>query len=174
MTADRRTFMVAAAAAPVALAAATAAAGAPKAADADALASLQAAFDRLSKTLNGGDVEGFLGLFHERALVIDEDSPFRNTKAEFIDHLGFHGPKNWQGFAWVPRDTRLFVRGNTGYTAGTVTFRGKPVDAGFRLRHMMHTIGWSRPAAGADWKIVLFHQSPLHGHIDGASPGTGN
>jgi ketosteroid isomerase-like protein len=137
-------------------------------------ASLRTAFDRLSKTLNGGDVDGFLALFHERAVVIDEDSPFRNTKEQFIDHLGFHGAKNWEGFAWVPRDTRLFVRGNTGYTAGTVTFRGKPVDSGFRLRHMMHTIGWSRPAAGADWKIVLFHQAPLYGHLHGTSPGTGN
>lgn len=159
-----------AAAAGLAGAAATSAAPAKTAADD---ASLRAAFDRLSKTLNGGDVAGFLALFHERAVCIDEDSPFRNSKAEFVDHLGFHGAKNWEGFAWVPRDTRMFVRGDTGYTAGTVTFRGKPVDAGFRLRHMMHTIGWSRPSATGEWKIVLFHQSPLYGHVDGASPGTG-
>jgi hypothetical protein len=45
------------------------------------------------------------------------------------------------------------------------------VDAGFRLRHMLHTIGWHR--TGADWRIVCFHQTPLWGHLDGASPGTG-
>lgn len=140
----------------------------------DAVTFLKAAFGRMSSTLNSGDIEGFLALFHDRALVIDEDSPFRHSKAEFIDHLGFHAKNNWQGFAWVPRDVRLVVRSNTGYTAGTVTFRGKPVDAGFRLRHMMYTIGWSRPSVGADWKIVLFHQAPLHGHIEGSSPGTGH
>lgn len=161
---------IAAAAAPATAASKGGAAAKGAAADEE---SLRAAFAKLSQTLNGGDVAGFLAMFHERAVCIDEDSPFRNSKAEFIDHLGFHGAKNWEGFAWVPRDTRLFVRGNTGYTAGTVTFRGKPVDAGFRLRHMMHTIGWSRPSAGGEWQIVLFHQSPLYGHIDGASPGTG-
>jgi ketosteroid isomerase-like protein len=171
----RRTLLAAGGVAVLGAAAGTApvAAGAAAARGAD-VASLQAAFDRLSQTLNGGDVAGFLGLFHERALVIDEDSPFRNTKAEFIDHLGFHGPGNWQGFAWVPRETRLYVRGDTGYTAGTVTFRGKPVDSGFRLRHMMHTIGWNRPSAAGEWKIVLFHQAPLYGHLHGTSPGTGN
>jgi hypothetical protein len=117
-------------------------------------------------------VPGFLGLFDERAVIIDEDAPFRMTKAEFIDHLGFHGNKNWESFAWVPRETRYVVRGDTGVSAGTVTFRGKPIDSGFRLRHMLHTIGWNR--TGADWKIVCFHQSPLYGHINGASPGTGN
>lgn len=135
-------------------------------------ASLRAAFAKLSQTLNGGDVAGFLGLFDERAVVIDEDSPFRMSKAEFVDHLGFHGNGTWEGFAWVPRETRYLVRGDTGVTAGTVTFRGKPVDAGFRLRHLMHTIGWAR-APGGDWRIVCFHQTPLYGHIDGASPGTG-
>ena len=135
------------------------------------VASLQAAFDRLSKTLNGGDVAGFLALFDERATVIDEDSPFRNSKAQFVDHLGFHGAKNWEGFAWVPRETRLLVRGDTGYTAGTVTFRGKPVDDGFRLRHMLHTITWHR--TGGDWKIVCFHQAPIYGHVSNPSPGTG-
>jgi hypothetical protein len=132
---------------------------------------LRVAFSRLSSTLNGGDVAGFLALFDERAIIIDEDAPFRMSKAEFVDHLSFHGDSNWQGFAWLPRETRFVVRGATGLTAGSVTFRGKPVNAGFRLRHMLHTIGWAR-SDGA-WRIVCFHQTPVWGHVQNPSPGTG-
>jgi hypothetical protein len=130
--------------------------------------SLRSASVRLSQPQNGGDVAGFLGLFDERALVIDEDAPFPMTKSEFIDHLGFHGAGNWQGFFWVPRETRVLIVGDTRLTTGGVTFRGKPVDAGFRLRHVLHSITSIR--RGADWRIVCFHQTALFAHINGASP----
>jgi len=130
---------------------------------------LQAAFDRFSASLNTGDVAGFLALFRDDAAIIDEDAPFRMSKAEFVDHLGFHGKNLWEGFAWVPRGQRIAVRGATGLVAGSATFRGKPRDAGFRLRHMLYTMGWHRDADA--WRIVLFHQSPLVGHIERGSPG---
>lgn len=169
MPADRRTFMVAAAAAPGTLAAAQATTGASTAA-ADPAASLRATFDRFSDTLNGGDLPGFLALFHDEAVIIDEDVPFRIGKQEFIDHLGFHGRSNWESFAWVPRSVRVEVFGETGFVAGAATFRGKPIDAGYRLRHMLQTMGWSRGVDG-EWRIVSFHQSPLVGHIEHGSPG---
>jgi len=157
-------------------AAAEAGSGGPRRCDAAAadhdLASLAAAFDRLSWTLNTGDSTGFLAAFDERAVVIDEDAPFRMSKAGFVEHLGFHGSGMWEGFAWVPRDGRHVVRGDSGFTAGTVTFRGKPVDAGFRLRHMMFTISWRRDTG--TWRVVCFHQSPVRGHADGPSPGSGD
>jgi ketosteroid isomerase-like protein len=160
--------MVAAASAPVVLAAASAAVGAT--AKADPAASLRTTFDRFSATLNAGDLPGFLALFHDEAVIIDEDVPFRISKQEFIDHLGFHGRRNWESFAWVPRSVRVEVFTNTGFVAGSATFRGKPVDSGYRLRHMLQTMGWTRGMDG-EWKIVSFHQSPLAGHVDHGSPG---
>jgi len=169
MPSDRRTFVAAAAVAPVALAAAGAGAADPGH-TAEAAASLRAAFDRFAATLAGGDLPGFLGLFHDDAVVIAEDVPFRLGKQEFAEHLGFHGPSNWESYAWVPRAFRVEVFGNTGFVAGGATFRGKPKDAGFRLRHMLQTMGWHRGDDG-QWRIVSFHQSPIVGLIEDGSPG---
>lgn len=168
MPSDRRRF-VAAAEEPVALAVAGAAsAGRGPMADPDT--SLREAFDRFAATLVAGDLPGFLGLFHNDAVIIDEDVPFRLGKQEFAEHLGFHGPSNWESFAWVPRNFRVEVFGDTGFVAGGATFRGKPKDAGFRLRHMLQTMGWHRGDDG-QWRIVSFHQSPLVGMVDYGSPG---
>jgi ketosteroid isomerase-like protein len=144
--------------------------GANVAADAE-VAALAAAFARLSQTLNSGDAAGFLSMFDARAICIDEDAPFRMDKAGFVEHLGFHDSTTWENFAWVPRESRHLVRGDSGFTAGAVTFRGKPRDAGFRQRHMLITMAWHREAGA--WRIVSFHQTPVWGHVDGASPGTG-
>ncbi len=144
--------------------------GAAAPADAEVVA-LAATFERLSQSLNAGDGAAFLAVFDERAICIDEDAPFRMDKAGFVEHLGFHDSTTWENFAWVPREARHLVRGDSGFTAGTVTFRGKPRDAGFRQRHMLITITWHRDAGV--WRIVSFHQTPVWGHVDGASPGTG-
>lgn len=136
----------------------------------EAEASLRSAFDRFSATLNRGDLDGFLALFDADAVIIDEDLPFRVGKREFVDHLGFHGRQIWESFSWVPRSVRIEVFGSTGLVVGGATFRGKPIDSGYRLRHMLQTMGWT---LGPDriWRIVLFHQSPMIGHLADGSPG---
>jgi hypothetical protein len=131
-------------------------------------ASLRAAFDRLSKTLNGGDVEGFLALRHDRAVVIDEDSPFVLDKALFREHVDFHLSGMWTALEWLPREPKFEVIGTTGVVSTYFTLRGKPKDAGFRLRHGLCTVccNWD----GAQWRAGMFNIDPLSGHVVDASP----
>lgn len=133
------------------------------------LASLQGDFDSMVSALNAGEIERFWAYFHPSAVMIDEDSPWRFDLAGIKDHIGFHGGGVWESFAWRPRDLRRVVRGDTGVVAGAATFRGKPKDAGYRLRYMLFTQGWLRTNAG--WRVVLWHQSPVIGHLVNGSPG---
>ena len=134
----------------------------------DATLELETAFQALRAALDKGDLDGFYGLIDEDAVIFDEDNPFRLTKAGFAEHISFHGPATWDSYQWYPRDVHCRVFGDTGVVAGTVTFRGKPVDAGFRQRHMLFSQGWTR-RDGA-WRLITWHQSPLDGHIIEASP----
>lgn len=132
--------------------------------------SLRAAFDAMVKALAEGQLEAFYGAMHPRFLMVDEDSPWRMDKAQFQDHISFHAGGVWEGFGWIPIDTRVRAFDATGAVMGTATFRGKPKDAGFRLRHLMYSQAWTRGADGA-WKMLLWHQSPIVGHVTDGSPG---
>ena len=132
-------------------------------------AGLEAAFKDWTRALNQGDLDAFWAYFDEDSETLDEDYPWRMTKAEFIDHIGFHTrDKLWEFFEWVPREVNVKSWGTTGHISGFSTFRGKPRDAGFRQRFMGFTITW-RHAEGS-WRVVSWHQSPLLGRIVGASP----
>ncbi|MFN0042379.1 MAG: hypothetical protein ACKVSF_04095, partial [Alphaproteobacteria bacterium] len=100
--------------------------------------------------------------------TLDEDFPWRMSKAEFIDHIAFHTKGLWEGFEWIPREIVVKVWGTTGHVSGFSTFRGKPRDAGFRQRFMGFTTSWYHANGG--WHLVCWHQSPLMGRIEGASP----
>lgn len=130
---------------------------------------LQAAFDTLSGALAGGDLEGFYGLMHEDAMIVDEDIPFLGGKAAFQDHIAWHVSGIWEAFQWYPRQAQVICHGDTGAVVGYATFRGKPRDAGFRQRHMFFSQGWAREQGR--WVLVNWHQSTLDGHILDASPG---
>jgi ketosteroid isomerase-like protein len=131
--------------------------------------SLETTFAALTNALAKGDLNGFYGLMLPDAVIMDEDLPFRVDKAGFQGHIAFHGPDNWEGFAWKPQDMRFAVVGDTGVVAGFAMFRGKPKDAGFRLRPMMFSQGWvNRKGA---WMLASWHQSPIVGHATGQSPG---
>lgn len=139
----------------------------------DATASgLQAAFQAWADALNAGDLDAFYAFFDEESEVLDEDYPWRLSKAEFVDHINFHaaggGQGLWEFFQWLPRDVEAKTWGSTGNVSGFSTFRGKPRDAGFRQRFMGFTIGWHH--TGETWQIVSWHQSVLAGRIEGASP----
>ena len=101
-------------------------------------------------------------------VIFDEDIPWRFSKADFVDHIAFHVPL-WESFRWVPREVRFQVRGTTGLVSGYATFRGKPRDSGFRQRFMGFTQTWLDEGAG--FRLVCWHQGPLLGQIEGASPG---
>jgi hypothetical protein len=131
--------------------------------------SLQVAFQEVTAALNRGDLDAFYGFMHPKLLMIDEDSPWRLDLAGFKDHISFHGGGVWESFGWIPRDPQFRVVGETGVVAGGATFRGKPKDAGYRLRHLLYSQGWIRDAGV--WRMVLWHQAPIVGLVTDGSPG---
>jgi ketosteroid isomerase-like protein len=128
---------------------------------------LEDAFGQWRSALNSGDLDAFYALMDDAMVIFDEDIPWRFSKADFVDHIAFHVPL-WESFQWVPRELRFQAHGTTGVISGYATFRGKPRDAGFRQRFMGFTQTWVNDARG--WRLVCWHQGPLHGQIDGASP----
>lgn len=129
---------------------------------------LEEAFAALVRALETGDLPGFYGAILPQATIMDEDLPFRVDRAGFEAHIGFHGAKTWEGFAWKPYDIRVRAAGGTGTVAGFAMFRGKPRGAGYRLRPMLFTQGWTRTGAG--WRILSWQQSPVIGHVTRISP----
>jgi hypothetical protein len=127
------------------------------------------AFGKLAAALKSGDLASFYGSMHTDFTMVDEDSPFRMNKEQFQDHIGFHVGGVWNRFEWLPLDTTARAFGSSGLVTGTATFRGKPADDGFRIRHLLFTQTWVREATG--WQLLLWHQSSLDGHIIGVSPG---
>lgn len=129
---------------------------------------LEQVFDKWRNALNGGDLAGCYGLMEDDMVIFDEDIPWRFSKADFIDHIDFHVPQ-WESFQWVARELRFQARGSTGIVSGYATFRGKPKDSGFRQRFMGFTQTWLKRSG--EWQMICWHQGPLHGQIEGASPG---
>ena len=132
------------------------------------LDSLKAVFGALEQALATGDLDGFYGAMIDDAVILDEDLPFVCNKAGFQDHIAFHGPDNWEGFAWKPRDMRFAARGGAGSVVGFSTFRGKPRGSGYRIRPMMFSQGWFRQ--GGAWKLASWHQGPIVGYVTLPSP----
>lgn len=131
--------------------------------------SLQQAFDGLVNALATGDLDGFYGVMASNAVILDEDLPFRTDKAGFQAHIAFHGPDNWEGFAWKPSHVQVAENRPAGVVTGFAMFRGKPRDAGFRLRPMQFSQGWVH--AQGKWTLISWHQSPIIGHVSQQSPG---
>lgn len=132
------------------------------------VASLKSAFAALENALATGDLDTFYGCMIEDAIILDEDLPYAGNKSAFQDHISFHGPDNWEGFAWKPRDLHVSCVANAGSVVGFSTFRGKPVDAGYRIRPMMFSQGWFFD--NGKWKLASWHQGPIIGHVTSQSP----
>jgi Domain of unknown function (DUF4440) len=138
--------------------------------DSATAAALQQAFEQGLAVFQGkGTREAFFAFLADDVLVIDEDTPFVLDRAAFSDHIDFHLSGIWDSVAWMPRDTRIEVLGTSGVISGAFTFRGKPRDGGFRLRHgnfsllcVLHS---------GVWRAMTFTLSPLQSHILDASPG---
>lgn len=131
--------------------------------------SLEQAFNALVAALGRGDLPGFYRLIMPDAAIIDEDLPFRVDRAGFEEHIGFHTSGIWEGFAWKPYAVRFAEQGTTGVVAGFAMFRGKPKDAGFRLRPTLFSQGWVRLVEG--WRVASWQQSTVVGHVSNQSPG---
>ena len=129
--------------------------------------SLRAAFDGLVACFDRGDVEGFMAGLDPGLTMFDEDIPFRLDKAGFGRHVGLLAP-NMEHMTWIPRDTKLTVHGPTGVVDGYFDFRGKPRDAGYRIRYgrFTMTFAWK----GGSWTVVAWHLSTLAGAVEGGSP----
>jgi hypothetical protein len=130
--------------------------------------SLEAAVRGLEHALATGDLDGFYGAMAADAVILDEDLPFAGDKAAFQDHISFHGPANWEGFAWKPKDVRILCQDGAGSVVGFAIFRGKPRDAGYRLRPMLFSQAWAWMQGR--WQLVAWHQSPVIGHVSQQSP----
>lgn len=132
------------------------------------MSGLAQAFGQLTQALATGDLPGFYGLVSPDAVIMDEDLPLRVDRAGFQDHISFHRPGNWEGFASKPHDMSFVESGSVGLAAGFAMFRGKSRDAGFRLRP-----GFA-PAtcvlANGEWRALSVHFSSLRSQVLDASP----
>jgi hypothetical protein len=101
------------------------------------------------------------------AYVIDHDVPFVMDGAAYADHMGFHAPA-WERYEFTLHHVESVVHGTTGVVSAYAFERGKPKDAGFRLRtcFVSAVCAW-----GADgWRAVMLHISPINAQIIDASP----
>lgn len=131
--------------------------------------SLEAAFRKAFGVFHGqGTLDDFYGFFDDGGFMIDEDTPFVLGKPEFREHVDFHVSGPWTKLEWIAREPRFDVHGSTGVVSTYFTLRGKPKDAGFRLRHGLCTVicGWD----GRGWRGLALNLDPLSGHIVDASP----
>ncbi|QMW23075.1 nuclear transport factor 2 family protein [Sandaracinobacteroides saxicola] len=162
---DRRTALAAALAAATAATLPAAAMAAP-----DPAAGLEAAFRAAftapadAPTALARARQDFLA---EAALMIDHDVPFAMDRTAAADHLAFHAA-NWQRLEIILSQVTAQVHGETGIVSAFFNLRGKPKDAGFRLRPGFVSAVCTRTPAG--WKALSLHLSPLAGQILDASP----
>ena len=120
--------------------------------------SLRAAFDKLMACFERGDVEGFMAGLDPGLTMFDEDIPFRLSKTGFQGHVGLLA-QNMESMAFIPRDTKFAVHGQTGVVDGYFDFRAKPKDSGYRIRYgrFTMTLAWKNSA----WTVVAWHLSTL-------------
>ena len=164
---DRRTFVGALAMAGLV----GAALDVPAAAATDPSAqALEAAFRQAFTTQAAGpfDPKLRLAFLTPDAIVIDHDVPFPLTAVGWADHLAFHAA-NWERHEWLAYDLTARLRGDTGIVSCSYAERGKPKDAGFRLRAGTCLAVCARE--GSRWRAVGVALSPLSAQILDASPG---
>ena len=119
--------------------------------------------------LSRGDLATFYGTMAPDAVLMDEDLPFPVEREAYEDHIGFHVSGIWSEFSWHPFSETFLDEGDSGVVVGFAMFRGKPVDAGYRLRPMIFSQCWAREDGEA--RLVAWHLSPVVGHVSEQSPG---
>lgn len=140
------------------------------AADNARVRSLEAAFRDafVSKAAAPFNPKPRLAFLAPEAIIVDHDVPFPLTAESWADHLAFHAA-NWERHEWLPYDLTIRLHGDTGIVSCSYAERGKPKDAGFRLR-----AGTCLAVCAQDsnrWRAVGIALSPLSSQITDASPG---
>jgi hypothetical protein len=107
----------------------------------------------------GSTPADFLAYCHEAGTFIDEDVPFPLDKAGF-----------WDTLEWKPRELSYKLQGATGIVSCNFVLRGKPKNAGFRLRPGTCTVVCAWDANANAWRALSIHLSPLRSQILDASP----
>ncbi len=109
-----------------------------------------------------------LSMLAPAAIVIDTDAPLPMGRSDHEDHLAFHKPL-WEQRVFAPYDVTLRQVGETGIATAYLMDRGKPKDAGFRIRPAYCTAIFAR--AGGTWQALGLHIGPLNGQLIDISPG---
>ena len=132
--------------------------GQPSAAAQAFLAAHAGAFDKARR----------LAFLLPEGLAIVHDVPFPLDHAGYADHLEFHRG-NWDAHEWIAESVETVMHGvDHAVVSCYFNERGKPRDAGFRLRPGFATATCVRTPAG--WKALSVHFSSLRSQVLDASP----
>jgi ketosteroid isomerase-like protein len=137
------------------------------------VAELQATFERsyaLFLGKPGASIEAHLEFFDEHCRILDEDHPFWLDKAAYRDHLNFHFSGLWESAEARYYELQFRVAGDSGFISSVFTIRGKPRDAGFRLRHGFASWVCHFDRRAKAWRVIALLMSPTIGLITDASP----
>lgn len=101
-------------------------------------------------------------------LAVVHDVPFALDHASYGDHLAFHG-ESWDLLELVPQGVEtVAVSGDSAVVSCFFIERGKPRDAGFRLRPGFATANCVR--IDGVWRALAVHFSSLRSQVLDASP----
>lgn len=109
-----------------------------------------------------------LDRLHEKARIIDHDVPFLLDPAGYADHLAFRSAL-FERYELLLHHVQTVQHGTTAVASAYAIERGKPRDAGFRLRSCFVTAVFTR--TGNRWQALSLHVGALLGQIVDASPG---
>ncbi|QGN53965.1 DUF4440 domain-containing protein [Novosphingobium sp. Gsoil 351] len=108
-----------------------------------------------------------LALLADDALVISDDVPFIMDKPTYADHLAFLS-SSWSSCELALLEPRSNLHRDTAVVSFLFNLRGRPNDAGFRLRSGVVTAVCVED--GGTWRALGLHFGALSGQITDASP----
>jgi hypothetical protein len=103
-----------------------------------------------------------------QGLAVVHDVPFLLDHSAYGDHLAFHG-ENWESLEFMAQQVEtVMVSPENAVVSCYFLERGKPRDAGFRLRPGFATA--TCVLSGGEWRALGVHFSSLRSQILDASP----
>lgn len=163
MTIERRDFLMGATLAAVSLMG-----GAPIRAGAAAQTASPVVKAFLAAHAGAFDQGRRLGFLLPDGLAVVHDVPFPLDHAAYADHLAFHGG-NWDLLELVPQGVEtIAVSAENAIVSCFFLERGKPKNAGFRLRPGFATA--TCMLVDGEWRALSVHFSSLRSQILDASP----
>jgi hypothetical protein len=122
----------------------------------------------------GGDTtapaDGFMSFLADDVVAIDEDLPFVLDASSFREHLAWQMGGNWDSMDIITKNPKFNIHGDSSIISTYILIRGKPKDAGFRLRPCYCTVICAWDPQAQNWRGLSFHLSPLLSQIMSASP----